>query len=259
MGFTGLAGVGLMALGGGRAIATARTLQTGYVKYKGAPREVMEEIGPYRGFFAHPQTERRLAAVIVLHDKFGLSAHYEDITRRVAAEGFYAFAPDMFSPAGGTPDHWSKARTLFRRLIANHIARDLVTTTDHVRNDPHVAGPVACMGFGWGGTMAAGLAIDEPNLAAAIIYEGIPQGLAHVDAIRARLLLHYPKDDARLTVVQRSYRQTLEGASIDHVAHIYENVGRGFHDDTDAENFDAEAAELAWTRSISFLRESLKV
>ena len=255
-GIAGLAMTGLTAFGG-RAAATP--VQAGYVQFRAAPREVMEQIGPYRAYFARPDSAGATPAVMVLHDKFGLNAHYEDITRRVAREGFYAFAPDMFSPVGGSPDHWSKARTLFKKLIVSDLERDLVATVGHLNNHPDVDGPIACMGFGWGGTMAASLAVHEQNLAAAVIVDGVARTKSDVGKIRARIQLHYAGQDARLTVAVRSYSKALAAADIDHVVHVYDGVDAGFFDETDDANFNAEAAAIAWTRTISLLRQTLNV
>ena len=252
-------GAGLTAIGGRRAAATQRQPQNGYIEFRGAPRDIMEEIGPYRAYFARPQTEGPLAAIMVLHDNFGLNAHYEDITRRVADEGFFAFAPDMLSPLGGTPSDLSKARALFRQLNATDLERDLVAAVSHLNRHRHVAGPIACMGFGWGGTMAANLAVREKNLAAAVIFDGVAKRTSDVSKIRARLLLHYAGHNPQSTLTLPSYREALVSAGVDHIVYVYEGVDMGFHDETDDSRFNAEAAKLAWDRSIAFLRQTLKV
>ena len=59
---------------------------------------------------------KRLPAVLVIHENRGLNPHIEDITRRLALDGFMAFAPDALTPLGGYPGDEDKAREAFAKL-----------------------------------------------------------------------------------------------------------------------------------------------
>ena len=54
--------------------------------------------------------------MLVVHENRGLNPHIEDVTRRMALEGFLAFAPDALTPLGGYPGDEDKARELFGKL-----------------------------------------------------------------------------------------------------------------------------------------------
>src|SRR4249920_1104708 len=56
--------------------------------------------GPMRLYEALPDGTPR-AAVIVIQEAFGVNDHIEDVTRRFAAAGYHAVAPDMFHRTGG--------------------------------------------------------------------------------------------------------------------------------------------------------------
>src|SRR5687767_2665390 len=60
--------------------------------------------GKLKGYLARPAAgQRKLAAVLVAHENRGLTPHIEDVTRRMALEGFLAFAPDSLTELGGYP------------------------------------------------------------------------------------------------------------------------------------------------------------
>lgn len=70
-----------------------------------------------RGYLAAPVNAKgKLPAILVVHENRGLNPHIEDVTRRVALEGFIAFAPDALHPLGGYPGEEDKARALFQKL-----------------------------------------------------------------------------------------------------------------------------------------------
>src|SRR4030042_2900967 len=87
----------------------ATPLHTEYIKYPGFTGEI-------RAYLARPEGDMKLPAVIVIHENRGLVPHIEDVTRRMALEGFIALAPDALSPLGGTPKDMEEGRTLMQQL-----------------------------------------------------------------------------------------------------------------------------------------------
>ena len=74
--------------------------------------------GKVRGYLARPASagSSKLPVVLVIHENRGLNPHIEDITRRLALDGFMAFAPDALTPLGGYPGDEDKARAAFATL-----------------------------------------------------------------------------------------------------------------------------------------------
>src|SRR5262245_8615419 len=73
--------------------------------------------GKMRGYLAQPaKAPGKRPGVLVIHENRGLNPHIEDITRRLAVEGFVAFAPDALFPLGGYPGGEDQARELFPKL-----------------------------------------------------------------------------------------------------------------------------------------------
>ncbi len=80
-----------------RATKKELPLITGFIKYPA-------ETGEMRAFMARPKKGKKFPAVIVIHENRGLVPHIQDVTRRMAKEGFLSLAPDALSPLGGTPE-----------------------------------------------------------------------------------------------------------------------------------------------------------
>ena len=56
-----------------------------------------------KGYLVTPKAEAKRGGVLVIHENRGLNPHIEDITRRMALEGFTALGLDFLTPLGGTP------------------------------------------------------------------------------------------------------------------------------------------------------------
>ena len=59
--------------------------------------------GKINGYLVRPTEKGKRPAIIVIQENRGLDPHIEDVARRLAVEGFLAFAPDLLSVSGGTP------------------------------------------------------------------------------------------------------------------------------------------------------------
>jgi len=115
------------------------------------------------------------------------------------------------------------------------------------------------MGFCWGGGIANQLAVNSPDLSAAVPFYGRQPASEDVSKIKASLLLHYAGLDERINKGIPAFEAALKEASVDYRISIYEGAGHAFHNDTNAARYNKEAAQLAWQRTISFLKEKLKI
>ena len=226
-------------------------LKTGYINYPGATSDV-------RSHFARPKGDEKLPGVVVIHENRGLNPHIEDVTRRVALEGFLAIGPDALSPLGGTPKDPDKARDLIRKLDRKSTIQNYVAAVRYLKTHPESTGKVGVIGFCWGGGMANQVAVNSPDLSAAVPYYGGQPAAEDVPKIKASLLLHYAGDDARVNKGIPAFEAALKKASVDYKIYMYEGAKHAFNNDTRAARYNKEAAQLAWQRTISFLKEKLK-
>ena len=226
-------------------------LQTDNITYPGATGEV-------RANFARPKGDTKLPGVVVIHENKGLDPYIEDVTRRVALEGFLAIGPDALSPLGGTPKDSDKAKSLQRKLDKQSTLNNYVAAVKYLKTHPQSTGKVGIIGFCWGGSMVNQVAVNSPDLSAAVPFYGGQPASEDVPKIKASLLLHYAGDDARVNKGIPAFEAALKKASVDYKIYMYECVKHAFHNDTRADRYNKEAAQLAWKRTISFLKEKLK-
>jgi carboxymethylenebutenolidase len=225
-------------------------LETGYIEYPGAT-------GKVRAYSARPKSADKLSGVIVIHENRGLNPHTEDIARRVALEGFMAIAPDALSPFGGTPENPDEARPLFQKLDREANIKNFVAAVEYLKTGPQATGKVGCMGFCWGGGTTNQVAVNAPDLAAAVPFYGSQPAPEDVPKIRAAMLIHYAGDDERINAGIPTFEEALKKAGIAYKIYIYEGAGHAFMNDTGT-RYHKEAAELAWQRTAAFLKEKLK-
>ena len=222
-------------------------LEAGRITYPGATGDV-------RAYLARSKGAVRQAAVIVIHENRGLNAHTEDVTRRMALEGFLTLAPDMLSPAGGTPADEDQARTMIRELDAGKAVQNLVAAIAFLAQHEHGNGKVGAVGFCWGGGMVGDLAVASAALDAAVVYYGRQPEPAQVEKIAAPLLLHYAGLDERINAGIPAFEEALKKAKKTYTLHVYEGVNHAFNNDTSEARYDKAAAALAWSRTIAFLK-----
>ena len=213
--------------------------------------------GQVSGYLAQPIGKSgKIPVVLVVHENRGLNPHIEDITRRIALEGYLAFAPDALASVGGYPGDEDKARELFSKLDQTKARADFTAATRALLTHPEGNGRVGVIGFCYGGGIANFLATQVPELAAAIPFYGQQPAPQDVAKIKAPLQIHYAGIDERLNVGWPGYEAALKAANIRYEVFSYAGAQHGFNNDT-TPRFDAEAAKLAWQRSLDFLKAKL--
>ena len=226
-------------------------LQTEAIKYPGATGDV-------RAYFARPKGDEKIPGVVIAHENRGLNPHFEDVTRRMALEGFLAMTPDGLSPLGGTPEDPNKAPDLMRKLDGPSTIQNYVAAVKYLKTHPASTGKVGVVGFCWGGAIANQVAVNSPDVLAVVPYYGAQPASEDVPKIKASLQLHYAGLDERINKGIAEYEAALKKASVDYTIYMYEGAQHAFLNDTTPERYNKEAAQLAWQRTISFFKEKLK-
>ena len=226
-------------------------LHTEYIRYTG-------ETGDIIAYAAQPKGRAELPGVIVIHENTGLQPHIEDVARRVALKGFLAIAPDALSPLGGTPEDVNEARSKMQKLDGQSTVKNFVAAVQYLKTHPQTTGKVGCMGFCWGGGMTNQVAVNSPDLRAAVPFYGRQPASEDVPRIKASLLLHYAGLDKRINAGIKAFEAALKKASVDYRLYMYEGAGHAFFNDTNESRYHKEAAQLAWKRTIEFFNIRLK-
>ncbi|TWB50433.1 carboxymethylenebutenolidase [Rhizobium sp. ERR 922] len=212
--------------------------------------------GEMKGYLARPKDAAgKLGGVIVIHENRGLNPHIRDVARRVALEGFVALAPDFLSPLGGTPEDEDKARDMFTNLDPALTAANAEASLTYLAKTDGANGKVGAVGFCWGGGLVNRFATISPELKAGVAYYGAQPPAGEVPKIKAALLLHYAGLDDRINAGIDAYRKELQAGGKTFEIFVYEGVNHAFNNDTSAARYDKKAADLAWGRTVEFLKK----
>ncbi len=226
-------------------------LEVADITYPGASGEM-------KGYLAIPKdAAEKLPAVIVIHENRGLNPHIRDVARRMALEGFVALSPDFLSPNGGTPSNEDEARAMFQSLDMVAAVANGEATRAFLAGHKKTNGKVGAIGFCWGGGMVNRMAVASPELGAGVAYYGSQVPAEQVPAIRAPLMLHYASLDERINAGIDAFKAALDANGKTYELHMYDGVNHAFNNDTSAARYDKAAADLAWSRTVEFLKKNL--
>lgn len=214
--------------------------------------------GTIKGYLARPAAagSNRLPTVLVIHENRGLNPHIEDITRRLALDGFMAFAPDALTPLGGYPGDEDKARAAFATLDQAKTREDFLASVAWLRARPDGNGKMGAVGFCYGGGIVHWLATRLPDLNAAVPFYGNSPAPEDAAKVKAPLLVHLAAVDERINAAWPAYEAALKAAGVKYTMVQYPGTQHGFNNDT-TPRYDAAAAKQAWDRTIAFFKSNL--
>ena len=196
--------------------------------------------------------------LIVIQEWWGLVDHIKDLVNRFAAEGFVALAPDLFH--GDMTKSPDQAGKLLMALNIGEAGKDIRGAARHLLAMPEVQPKkVGAIGFCMGGQLALYAATEFPDeISAAIDFYGIhPKVAISSEKLRVPVQAHFAKRDNSVPESQaRAFVNELKsgGKSIDE---YFYDADHAFFNDTRPEVYSPDAANLAWTRSLAFLRAHL--
>jgi carboxymethylenebutenolidase len=211
----------------------------------------------YKAYVAEPRTRSLKATVLVIHENRGLNDHIRDVARRVALDGFRAVAPDFLSLSGGTPTNEDAARDAIGKLDLSKTVSDAVVMLDELAKGSR-RGKVGAIGFCWGGAFVNRLAVAAGDkLDAGVVYYGPAPDPSEAGKVQAPLLIHHAGLDARVAQTLFPWVAALRAAGKPVTYQGYDGANHAFNNDTSAERYNKQAADLAWGRTIRFFRRHL--
>ncbi|HJZ49552.1 MAG TPA: dienelactone hydrolase family protein [Roseiflexaceae bacterium] len=194
--------------------------------------------------------------VMVLHAWWGLNSFFRELCERLAGAGFVAFAPDLYQ--GQTAGTIDEAKALLEQRDLGAMEAIAAGALAYFRAHPAVRGDgIAALGFSMGAAWATMMASAAPaDIQAVVLFYGAEP--ADFARSRAAYLGHFAEDDEwePLDGV-RQIEADLRAAGKEVTFHIYPGAHHWFFE-TNRPEYDADAAALAWQRSLDFLREHLQ-
>lgn len=214
--------------------------------------------GEGRGYFVKPTfSTDKAPVVLVVHENRGLNPYIKDVARRLAKEGFIAFAPDALHPVGGYPGNDDKGRALQKSLDKGKVEQDFIAAAQFLKNHELSNGRLGVVGFCFGGYITNMLAAAIPDdVNAGVPFYGTPAAKEIRKNIKAPLLIQLAELDKRVNATWPDYEADLIAHKQTYKMHMYPKANHGFHNDSTG-RYDPEAAALAWQRTIEFFEEHL--
>lgn len=204
----------------------------------------------FNAYLAAPEGHAH-GAVVILQEIFGLNEHIRSIVDQYAAAGFVAIAPALYDrigrniTTGYSAADVERARGYMLQVRRDDALRDIAAAINVVKH----AGRVALIGYCWGGTLAWVGARTLPVQAAVGYYASrIGENLDGVPAVP--MMLHFGEHDAGIPLADVEKARALFPQGI---FHIYP-AGHGFNCNM-RPSYDAACAQLAFERTLEFLRE----
>jgi carboxymethylenebutenolidase len=211
-----------------------------------------------RGYLVKPaKLNGKAPLVLVVHENRGLNPYVKDVARRLAKQGFIAFAPDALHSLGGYPGNDDEGKAMQKSLERSKIEQDFIAAAKFLQAHDLGNGKLGVVGFCFGGYITNMLAATLPDtVKAAVPFYGTPAKDSVVANIRVPLMLQFAELDQRVNATWPAYEALLKQKGVDYEAFVYPGVNHGFHNDSTG-RYDPEAAELAWSRTLQFFSRHL--
>lgn len=207
---------------------------------------------PANGYFALPANSNA-PGVIVLHAWWGLNDFFKSVCDRLASEGFAVFAPDLNE--GRVATTVEEAEQVMSELDSERKQAIAIAAPDFLRGRPEVRKePFSLIGFSMGAAWALELASERPeDIGKVALFYGV--GGPDFARIRAEILGHFSDADEWEPMDGiRAMEADMRSAGLKPNFHIYPQMPHWFFEE-DRPEFDPQAAETAWKRTLEFLRQ----
>ncbi len=220
--------------------------------------EFSTSAGDTHGYLAVPASEQG-PATVVLQEWWGLEEHIRSVCDRLAAEGFYALAPDLYG--GDTTTQPSEAEQKMMALSMDRVEPQMCAAADYLASQPGFEGEgVGALGFCLGGGLAVWAAATCPQIAATVSYYYVmPHGKPDFSNVKGPVLGHFGTGDQFIPLEDAQQLESeLRAGGVEVTFDYYDEAGHAFFNETDRlGTYDAQAAQLSWDRTVAFLRETL--
>ena len=208
------------------------------------------------GYRAERQGKAK-GGLVVIQEIFGVNHHIRAMCDRFAAIGYVSTAPAVFDrvtpnfESGYTPDEIANARKFVANPDWSAMLRDVQAAIDELKK----SGPVGIMGFCMGGTISFLAACKLNGLSAAVCYYGGQIAKNADEKPKIPTQMHFGEEDASIPMSDVEMIKKKRGGDCE--IYAYPEAQHGFHCD-ERGSYNAEAAKLAWQRSMAFLAKHVK-
>jgi carboxymethylenebutenolidase len=222
--------------------------------------------------------ENNRSGIILIHEVWGLNKNIRSLTDHLAAEGYLVLAPDFISQTGITEkidqsilaeaanpatrdEAQKKMRAIMTPIRSEEFGRETIERLkicfNYLRQEYGLE-KIAVMGFCFGGTYSYSLAVNEPDLAAALPFYGhAPEKEEELVKISCPIMAFYGEKDTALIQDLPRLQMSMKKLNKDFRFKVYPNTGHAFMNDTNPTTYNKEAADDAWREALQFLKAHL--
>lgn len=216
-----------------------------------------------RTLIVYPEGDAPRPVVLLMHYEAGLDDFQQALAVQLAYHGFIAVAPDLVSgraPNGGNYDSFAFPDVALRAVLDIQPAeamRRYKTAYDYAKTLPRSSGKVAALGSSLGGTHSFRFAAEVPELAAAVVFYGMPPGERMLARINAPVLGLYGGDDPEFVKTVEPTKAAMEKLGKAFESHVYPGATHFFMSYV-VEGGNGPAIASAWPAAVAFLNEHTK-
>jgi carboxymethylenebutenolidase len=211
--------------------------------------------GPTTAYSASPDDAQPQAAVILIHEWWGINDHVRDLAGRYAREGYICVAPDLYR--GKTATDSTEASSLMNALALDDGIATIKATVTELTGSRGVE-KIGITGYCMGGTFALRAACEIDTLgAAAPFYGDIPDEEVLANLKVPTVFIAGTRDGW----INPAKVQSLKNAATKYnlpVETVSYDADHAFFNDTRPEVYDATAAADAWRRVLELFRVRLQ-
>lgn len=210
-------------------------------------------------YMAKPNVSGRVPGVVIIHENRGQTEHIRDVVRRAATAGFVAVNIDLAARDGGA-DKLTDSAAYNAALAKRDTAAKL---SDHNATIAFLkaqsSGAIGVTGFCFGGGETWNLVTAlTPDVKAAVPYYGPqPANYAELAKTKTAVSAMYAELDTRITSSTMQMEQELKKSGTDFLITVHTGVNHAFHNDTNADRYNAAAAQKAWVATVEWFRKYL--
>ena len=210
----------------------------------------------FKGLLVRPRVGSKRAGILLIPDQRGPSPYWRALSRRFAMDGFIVLLPDLLAPFN-LPEGSEEGMNLMGRIIPAEHQLALDAAAELLAKHPECNGAIAAVGYTWGGPYAAQFAIAGTRVKAVVVHHATMPTPEKVAAAKVPMLFHWAENDPRTAAQVEALEKKMIGAARVFESWVYPGLSGPFAADPTTRGRDDRAAELAYERTVFFLRRHL--
>jgi carboxymethylenebutenolidase len=211
--------------------------------------KIPSSTGDLSGVLVVPSGDAKAPGVVVLQEWWGINEQIQAVAQRWADAGFVAIVPDLYH--GQLATTAEEAGRMMKALDFGKAVQEIAAAVAYLREHPRSTGQIAVSGYCMGGALSFATAVNVRGLAAVVPYYGLPGDLDW-SKIDAPVQAHFATHDDWATVA--GAQKIKDAVRVPMELHVYD-AQHAFCNERRPEVYNADAAQLAWDRTLAFVRE----